>query len=95
MSKKVKFKVKKGKVKVKLKAGEDGALALSEANLRGLLVLAMASALEPGAGREPSGMLAAGGTVSMPPPLLLAGGRSSDEPSNDVARAALEEKPTT
>ena len=41
MGKKVKLKVKKGKLKVKLKSG-DAALPLSEANLRWLLASGMA-----------------------------------------------------
>lgn len=47
MSKKIKLKVKRGKAKIKLKSGDDK-LPLSERDIRGLLALAMTSAIGPG-----------------------------------------------
>lgn len=66
MSRKVKFKVKKGKFKVKLKSGDDS-LPLGEGDIRGLLVLGMASALAPGASVAPQKLLAGPDAPAMLP----------------------------
>lgn len=74
MGKKVKFKVKRGKVKVKLKS-KDEALPLSGAEIRGLLALGMASALESDTDWEPKNVAA--GAVR---PAMLAPGDSVRDP---------------
>ena len=78
MGKKLKFKVKKGKLKVKLKSGRDAALPLSEGDIRGLLVLAMASAVGPGVGPDNVGLLAGAA-----PSLLAADANGEHVTTND------------
>lgn len=64
MSKKIKYKVKEGKFKVKLKSGDD-ALPLSEGDIRGLLVLGMAMAVGPQDKGETKRLLAAPGSSGL------------------------------
>lgn len=94
MSKKVKLKLKQGKVKIKLKGGEDG-MPLSEGDIRGLLLVAMASAVESGASQNIASLAATSATIE---PLTLATGKDTPEllaaekQANEAERRGLPEQ---
>ena len=79
MGKKVKFKVKKGKAKIKLKSGDD-ALPLGEKDIRDMLVLAMASAVGSGANLD-TRLLPKAETIASPS--LLPSGEATGIEAND------------
>lgn len=89
MGKKVKFKVKRGKLKVKLKTG-DGALPLSETDIRGLLVLGMASAVGSGAGPDAPALLSGSETPPSPSSLALGDRTELDASLNRPDDAAIQ-----